>query len=134
MRRRGAGILAAAVGFLAGLLVAGALFASLLAPQRQVVARWSAPGGVYHALILDNGPSPTALFGSVHRWRLYLGREAEKPNYGHFISLPELPDLYGQDAAKWQESHVNWAPAGVRFTFSTGHELFVPASAYEGGR
>ncbi|MEF2278592.1 hypothetical protein V3W47_09795 [Deinococcus sp. YIM 134068] len=131
---RGRGWLAALVGGLAGFLLACALLFSLLAPRRQVVARWDAPDGIHHALIVDDGPSPTALFGSVHRWRLYLGRDAEEPSYGHYVSLPELPDLYGQDEATWQDSRVNWTSAGVRLTFPTGHELFVPARAYTGGR
>ncbi|BDP42149.1 hypothetical protein DAETH_21180 [Deinococcus aetherius] len=134
MRRRGGGLLAVGLGFLAGLLVACVLLAVLLAPKNRVVARWDAPGDVYHALIVDDGPSPTALLGSLHRWRLYLGRDAQTPSYGHFVSLPELPDLYGEDGPKWQESRVNWTPAGVRFSFWTGHELFVPARAYENGR
>lgn len=134
MTRRRGSLLAAGGGFLAGLLVACALLAWLWVPRRQVVARWDAPDGLYHALIVDDGPGPGRLLGSVHRWRLYLGRDAEQPSYGHFVSLPELPDLYGENAAKWQESRVNWTPAGVRFTFWTGHELFVPARAYTGGR
>ncbi|WP_133161997.1 hypothetical protein [Deinococcus aerius] len=102
------------------------------APKRQVVARWDAPGGAYHALIVDEGPA--RLPRSLHRWRLYLGHDAAEPSYGHYVSLPELPDLYGEDGAKWRESRVSWTPAGVRLTFWTGHELFVPAQAYEGGR
>lgn len=134
LRPRGRTLLAVGGGFLAGLLLASALFAVLIAPKKHVVARWNAPGGVYHALIVDDGPSPTALFGSVHRWRLYLGRDAETPSYGHFISLPELPDLYGEEETWWRESRVRWSPTGVRLTFPTGHELFIPAQAYEGGR
>lgn len=134
LRRRDGTLLTVGLGFLAGLLVVCVLFAVLVAPRNRVVARWDAPGGVYHALIVDDGPSPTALFGSLHRWRLYLGRDAEQPSYGHSISLPELPDLYGEDGSKWQDSRVSWTPAGVRLTFPTGHELFVPARAYEGGR
>lgn len=132
MRRRGRPLLAVGGGFLAGLLVAGTLFAALSVPRRQVVARWDAPGGAYHALIVDEGPD--RLTRSLHRWRLYLGHDAAEPSYGHYVSLPELPDLYGEDGAKWRESRVNWTPAGVRLTFWTGHELFVPAQAYEGGR
>jgi hypothetical protein len=130
MSRRGVALFAAGVGF----LVACALLAVLSRPRHQVVARWDAPDGVYHALIIDNSPTFTALLGSVHRWRLYLGRDAETPTYGHFVSLPELPDLYGEDAVNWQKSRVAWTPAGVRFTFWTGHELFVPARAYTNGR
>lgn len=125
MRRRGAVLLAAAGGFLAACV----LWAVLIAPRAQVVARWDAPGGLHHALILDDGPDPTSLFGSGRRWRLYLGRDAESPSSGHFVPLF---DLYG--GANWQQSRVVWSPAGVRFTFPTGHELFVPARAYEGGR
>ncbi|EYB66612.1 hypothetical protein DEIPH_ctg084orf0028 [Deinococcus phoenicis] len=130
MRRRG--WLIAGGGFLAGVLVACVLVAALLPPKNRIVARWDAPDGLYHALILDGGPN--VMPGSFRRWRLYLGRDAGQPSYGHFVSLPELPDLYGETAAKWQESHVNWTPAGVRFTFWTGHELFVPARAYQNGR
>lgn len=134
MRRRGGVFLAAGGGFLAGLLVACVLFAALSVPKRQVVARWDAPGGAYHALIVDETPPLAGLLSPIRRWRLYLGHDAAEPSYGHYISLPELPDLYGEDGAKWRESRVNWTPAGVRFTFWTGHELFVPARAYENGR
>ncbi|MPY66108.1 hypothetical protein F8S09_05270 [Deinococcus sp. SDU3-2] len=127
MTHRSAVLLAATGGFLAACL----LWAVLIAPRAQMVARWDAPDGLHHALILDDGPDLTSLFGSVRRWRLYLGREAESPSYGHFVPLPDLP---GVDRTNWQQSRVVWFPAGVRFTFPTGHELYVPARAYQGGR
>lgn len=134
MSRRGRALLTAGGGLLAGFLLGCVLLTWLWAPRQRVVARWDAPDGIYHAMIMDDGPDPGSLLGSVHRWRLYLGRDAEQPSSGHFVSLPALADLSGENAAKWQESRVNWTPAGVRFTFWTGHELFVPARAYTGGR
>lgn len=116
-------------GFAAGILLGVGLWFMPTLPRAQVVARWDAPGGVYHALILDDGPDLTSLFGSVRRWRLYLGRDAEESGYGHFVPLPDL-----DGGANWQQSRVVWSPAGVRLSFPIGHELFVPARAYEGGR
>ena len=111
----------------------------LLARQPRVVARWDAPGGVYHALVLDEGLDSQGfplqlLFGASRRYALYLGREAEQPTYGHLLTLPDLPGLYGLPPEQWQRSRVEWTARGARVTFPTGHELFVPARAYEGGR
>ena len=126
-------------GLTLGVVLTLGLFSALFAWNPRVVARWDAPGGVYHALVLDEGLDSRGfplqlLFGGPQRYALSLGREAEQPTYGHLLTLPDLSGLYGLPPQQWQQSRVEWTARGARVTFWTGHEVFVPARAYEGGR
>ncbi|GAA0589773.1 hypothetical protein [Actinomadura livida] len=69
------------------------------------------------------------VFGRHRAYQLFVGPE---PNfgYGHFIDFDHGAGPGGPPAVK----SVTWDARGVRVTFTTGHEVFVPADAFVGAR
>ncbi|HEY8479857.1 MAG TPA: hypothetical protein VIL71_08525 [Spirillospora sp.] len=61
-------------------------------------------------------------------YALYTGRDPEV-RYGHFVRVG-----LGSDETRLIPRSVGWDRAGVRVVFTSGHELFVPARFYVGGR
>lgn len=67
------------------------------------------------------------LLGRPQAYEVYTGRSSDLI-YGHFIEIAitnvERPVLREAD----------WRPEGVHIRFESGHELFIPAEAFLGGR
>ncbi|TNY35318.1 hypothetical protein [Thermomonospora catenispora] len=66
------------------------------------------------------------ILGRHREYLLYTGRDP-KASYGHTVKVDftgEAPEL--RDAT--------WEQAGVRVRFTSGHEVYVPARYFTGGR
>lgn len=110
-----------------------AALAAITWPRDTVVASFAQPasvtyadGSAHHLVVIDRGPSWGLPIGDGHRYELHAGRDPGD-GYGHFLDLG-VPDgsLEGSDA--------RWGAAGARLVLSSGHETFVPADAFVGGR
>lgn len=60
-------------------------------------------------------------------YELYLGRDP-RLRYGHFVEVGFM------DSEGPVVDSVTWLDEGVRVRFSSGHEFFVPARYFTGGR
>ncbi len=60
------------------------------------------------------------------RYELWLGRDPQL-NYGHSVAV----DITGADPEQFD---ADWTEQGVKVRFGSGHEIFVPAKAFIGGR
>ncbi|TDD26094.1 hypothetical protein E1287_36625 [Actinomadura sp. KC06] len=78
----------------------------------------------YAGLIHDR----SRVFGRHQSYDLYTGSRRDL-SYGHFVHLDSLE--YGKPPVI---ESANWTEEGVRVTFTSGHEVFVPARYYVGGR
>ncbi|MEV4091684.1 hypothetical protein [Streptosporangium saharense] len=93
-------------------------------PRSEVLHRSTQPptvaygDGSSHLLALVRRSS---LFGESHE--IVVGRDPSL-SYGHRVGVEVSAPVR---AAEWTE-------AGVRVSFGTGHELFVPAEQFVGGR
>ena len=73
------------------------------------------------------------LLNVKRRYYLFIGRGKDAPAYGHYV---DFTFTFGGDdlSAFIKASKVEWTPNGVTFTAKTGHALFIPKSAFIGGR
>ncbi|GAA0951616.1 hypothetical protein GCM10009560_72560 [Nonomuraea longicatena] len=114
------------------LLVLAALFAAGQ-HHREVVYRSDEPraqdDGPRHLLVvLREDP----LVGQAS-YRLYAGRDPSF-GYGHFLDL-DAGTVERAIAEKGTAiEHAEWTARGVLLRLGTGHELFIPARQYRGGR
>lgn len=69
------------------------------------------------------------VFGRHRSYQLFAGAEPDL-SYGHFVDFDHGTGIGEPPAIK----SVTWDDKGVRVTFTTGHEVFVPAGAFVGGR
>ncbi|MEU7555082.1 hypothetical protein AB0B01_22530 [Streptomyces sp. NPDC044571] len=96
-------------------------------PRTEVTYRSSAPS----AIVYDRSPYFLALVHSYSlsgrdAYRLAIGR-SPTPSYGHWVDVDTALGAGGIESTTWSDS-------GVRVRFPTGHELFVPARSFLGGR
>ncbi|MGP3921083.1 hypothetical protein [Nonomuraea sp. 10N515B] len=64
----------------------------------------------------------SALLGESHQ--IFVGRDPSL-SYGHRVDIETSADSV---------KTTTWTTAGVRVLFNTGHELFIPATYFIGGR
>lgn len=113
-----------------GLVVLGIALGVVLSvavrwPRSEVVYRNDQPTTVaydddsQHLLALIR---QRALLGESHQ--IFVGRDPSL-SYGHWVDIET-----SADSVKTTE----WTTAGVRVLFNTGHELFIPARYFIGGR
>ncbi|HET7540674.1 MAG TPA: hypothetical protein VFK05_12405 [Polyangiaceae bacterium] len=118
--------------------VALALFA-LTREARRELAHYPSPDGRYHLLLLQ-GERDWRGFPFAVGWRyfFYAGQESHAPSYGHHLDFelhPAMAGYYDNDLAPYvRRAVVTWSDAGVWFEEASGHRLFIPKAAYEGGR
>ncbi|MEV6319919.1 hypothetical protein AB0M45_01805 [Nocardia sp. NPDC051787] len=67
------------------------------------------------------------LLGRHQAYEVYTGRSPDLI-YGHFVEIA----ITGVERPVLREA--DWRTEGVHIRFESGHELFVPASAFLGGR
>ncbi len=67
------------------------------------------------------------LLGRHQTYEVYTGRSPDL-SYGHFVEIA----ITGVERPVLREA--DWRPEGVRIRFESGHELFVPAEKFLGGR
>ncbi|GAA3471309.1 hypothetical protein [Nonomuraea roseola] len=108
-----------------GIALGVALSVAAQWPQPEVVYRSDQPATVAyvddskHLLALVR---QSALLGESHQ--IVVGRDPSS-SYGHRVDIET-----SADSVKTTE----WTTAGVRVLFDTGHELFIPARYFIGGR
>lgn len=124
---------AAALGKALLCALAGALLTAVLAtvlwwPRTEVTYRSSAPSSIAYA------DGSAHFLGLVHTYspsgrqsyRMVVGRDPGL-SYGHWLDVDAALGRSGIEAVTWTES-------GVRVRFPSGHEVFVPARSFLGGR
>ena len=72
--------------------------------------------------------SRSLLFDRHRSHDLYTGRYRDL-GYGHFVRLG-----FGRPGRRPVIKTVDWSGRGVRVAFTSGHEVFVPARHFVGGR
>ncbi|MFI6481205.1 hypothetical protein ACIBH1_24965 [Nonomuraea sp. NPDC050663] len=108
-----------------GIVVGVALSVAARWPRSEVVYRSDQPpavdyaDGSEHALALVR---ESALLGESHQ--IVVGRDPGF-SYGHRVDV---------DASFGSVRMTEWTSAGVRVGFATGHEVFIPARYFIGGR
>ena len=122
-------LLRAGAGFLLLVLLA-LLLTEVTATRNENLERREQPPAVRYT------DGNTHYAGLVRERSLVLGRERSHwlytgsdpgMGYGHFVRL----DLTGVRA---EFEDVRWTREGVRVRFTSGHEIFVPARYFTGGR
>ncbi len=77
-------------------------------------------------------------FETPPHYFFYAGRESHDPAYGHMMDYglhPAMAGFFDEDLAPYvQKATVAWTAEGVSFQEPSGHRLFIPRRAYEGGR
>ncbi|MET8862015.1 hypothetical protein ABZW11_03570 [Nonomuraea sp. NPDC004580] len=116
------------IGLIVGVVLCAGAVIAMRWPAQQTLYTDKQPGTVAYdddsshviALIRDHSLVEDS-------YRLYAGRDPSL-RYGHFVDV-DLPGI-----ADTPVQSTQWTPEGVRVRFGTGHELFVPATAFTGGR
>jgi hypothetical protein len=108
-------------------------------PSNREIAHWSSPDDGCHLIVLegDTDWSGFPLFTKPHYY-FYAGRESHNPTYGHHLSYefhPEMAGFFENDLSIYlRKATVTWTTEGLTFEEPSGHRLFIPKAAYEGGR
>lgn len=113
-----------------GLVVLGVALGVVLTvaaqwPRSEVIYRSDQPATVAYT---DDSPHVLALvrkrslFGESHQ--IFAGRDPGI-SYGHWVDI---------ETSATSVKTTEWTTAGVRVVFDTGHELFIPAKYFIGGR
>lgn len=123
------------------LVVLAASLFLLTRPSLRPVATWMQPDtvsygqwGPYYLTVAEADPDWRGFPFSFRRhYMVFVGIEAGKPTYGHevdhsFNNGLEEPDGYIRSCT------VCWSRDGVTLSEPDGHALFIPASAFTGGR
>ncbi|MET9959877.1 hypothetical protein ABZ128_12585 [Streptomyces sp. NPDC006326] len=116
------------LGGVAGVLLTVAVMTVLWWPRTEVTYRASAPAAIVYA---DQSPH---FLGLLHRYslsgedsyKLMIGKSPGL-SYGHWVDVDPALGVEGVESTAWTDS-------GVRVRFLTGHEVFVPARYFVGGR
>ncbi|MFB7875988.1 hypothetical protein ACFC06_12100 [Nocardia sp. NPDC056064] len=119
------------IGFVLGLLVLAVVMVldSQIHPHhvvdqnRQPDTVSYADGSTHYVAIYET----RTLLGRDRHHQIYSGRDPSL-SYGHFVRV----DFTGTDNLEF--AAVDWLPEGVRLRFDSGHELFIPAEKFVGGR
>ena len=119
-----------------GLLIINGLVLWAIFPTNRVIASWKQlpPSDQqqtqYEMQLIEEdrrifyGPFERAMELHVHR--------AGNPGYGHSVPIRLFGKANDQECS--DSCFVNWTESGIEFTQSSGHRLFIPKSAYIGGR
>ncbi|MEU3726266.1 hypothetical protein [Streptomyces sp. NPDC031705] len=113
---------------MAGVLLTAVFMTAMWWPRTEVTYRSSAPSAVAYP---DRSPYHLTLvhyrsLSGRESYRMVIGRYSG-PSYGHWVDVDTALGAKGIDSTTWTES-------GVRVRFLTGHEVFVPAASFLGGR
>ncbi|NRQ36907.1 hypothetical protein HII36_34475 [Nonomuraea sp. NN258] len=116
------------IGLIAGVVLCAGAMIAMRWPTQQTLYTDRQPGTVAYD---DDSSHVIAIirYRSLleDSYRLYAGRDPSL-SYGHFVDVD-----FASIADKPVQS-TQWTPEGVRVRFGTGHELFVPAASFIGGR
>lgn len=108
----------------------------LIYPTDRTLATWtekypiSKNGARYQLMLVERDLQ--LFYGPFERRRELRIRNALGEGVMHIVPV----ELFGQALVNECKStcEVNWVAEGVEFVQSSGHRLFIPASAYTGGR
>ncbi len=112
---------------------------ALTRDSRRELAHFPSPDGRYHLILLQGERDYRGFpFSLGYRHFFYAGRESHEPTYGHVIDYelhPGMAGYFDDDLAPYaRKASVTWSDTGVTFAEPSGHRLFIPRAAYEGGR
>ena len=119
-----------------GLLIINGLTLWAIHPTGRVIASWREPLPMdkdqtqYEMRLVERdrrifyGPFERTMELHVHR--------VGNPGYGHSVPVRLFGTADDQECR--DTCFVNWTESGIEFTQSSGHRLFIPKSAYIGGR
>jgi len=116
------------VGMVLAILCVGALSAQGTTVVRTIQQPTSVsyPDNSTHYVALKRYVSIGApVVGGTH-YELWLGRDPQL-GYGHTVAV----DITGTAPEQFE---TDWTEQGVRVRFASGHEIFVPARSFIGGR
>ena len=125
------------------LVVVVAVYVLATWPTNRAVKTWRSPdrlvydgNGPYYLSVVEGKRDLSGIlfFSAKRRYRLYAGRESGDPSYGHWLDISFYPDVDEDVEAHIRRSRARWSADGVRFFSASGHEVFVPASMFTGGR
>ena len=118
-----------ALGAVVGITLTVAFFIVAEWPRSTLVHRENQPPTVRYqdgrAHHLGLYRERTLLSGASYR--LVIGSDPSL-SYGHRV------DISATGAGSFDVRETEWTAAGVRVRFTTGHEMFVPAAMFIGGR
>ena len=80
-----------------------------------------------YELQIKEGSRELQLFDFARGAEIMIARQGNDFSYGHGIDI----DVLGSDVSKTQ---VEWIKSGINLHFDSGHNLFIPKNAFEGGR
>jgi hypothetical protein len=117
---------------------AGSLFL-LTRPSLREIMHWPSPDGHYHLILLEGDTDWRGFpFFTKPHYFFYAGRESHSPTYGHEQGYELHSDMAGyceKDLSVYlHKSTVTWSAEGLSFEEPSGHRVFIPKTAYEGGR
>ncbi|GGQ29363.1 hypothetical protein [Streptosporangium pseudovulgare] len=117
-----------------GLVVLGVVLGMVLSVALAVAARWPRFEVVYRS----DQPA-TVTYGDDSKHLLGLVRRSTLLGETHLIVVGRDPGfsyghLVGIETSAGTVRTTEWTTAGVRVAFDTGHELFIPARYFIGGR
>jgi hypothetical protein len=113
----------------------------MLKPSHDIIAQWHLPisespsQGQYYLSLIDDGLDFDTLIPGKRNYAIFIGR-GKSINYGHFVNFPYDLSTYttGSITQHAQELVIETTTAGVTVKTPPGHSLFIPATAYLGGR
>ncbi len=107
-------------------------------PVNRVVKTWPSPDGQYYLSVLQTDRDFRGFPLEVRaRYAVYVGRESGQPTHGHLVDYsftPTSSDALGAIERDIGRCQVEWDESGVTLSAPSGHTLFLPRLAYEGGR
>lgn len=125
------------------LLLCAALVALLLAaiwPTDRVLLTSCQPPelpydgqGPYCLSLRETDPAALSLSGLERHHTLFVGRGEGAGGYGHRVDYSPHPGSEAM-ATYLEGAEVDWQADGLRFREPSGHEVFVPAEQFTGGR
>ncbi len=80
-----------------------------------------------YELNIEEGLRKLQLFDFRRLSEIKISRQGGEFSYGHSIDI----DVLGSDISK---TNIQWLESGVNLQFDSGHSLFIPKKAFEGGR
>lgn len=111
------------------------IFIALIYPTDRIIAKWIDPelsgngSGRYELAVVERDIDLFNL-GFDRRFELLVQRQGGSSS--HVVPV----ELFGDAKSKECKSscEVRWSKLGVEFSQSSGYRIFIPASAYSGGR
>ena len=114
-------------------------------PSLRVIQTWAQPssiqypdGAIHYLSVVESDRDWRGFpFHLSRRYIVYVGLESGTPSHGHAIDFSFYPGNANpaEDLRTViQQSNVKWSLEGVTLQTISGHQLFIPAQLFMGGR